>query len=152
MPQIEPTNTIVGPFEIQEFEVAIAAAAVATLRASPVTLVAAPGAGYAWELVGGLVLMDYTAPAYTETADNLAVKYVDGSGLAASQTIEMTGFIDQAGDMVTNILPKVDLIGTKAQVENTALVLHNTGDGEFAGGGGSALRVKVAVRRWPTGF
>jgi hypothetical protein len=152
MPQIERNNVIEGPLEVLEAEVTIAAAAVATLRATPVELVPAPGAGYVLELLSAILLLDYTAPAYTETADNLAIKYENGSGLQVSETIEMTGFIDQTGDMVTNARPKLDLIGTKAQTENKALVLHNTGDGEFGNSGGSPLRVKIAYRRLPTGF
>jgi len=152
MPLIEASNVIEGAVALRYREVTIAAAALATLRAAPVELVPAPGAGLKLEFVGAEMYLDYTAPAFTESADNLAVKYVDGSGLAASQTVEMTGFIDQSGDMATNVVPKIDLIGTKAQVENTALVLHNTGDGEWGGSGGSAMRLKVAYRVWPTGF
>jgi len=132
--------------------VSIAAAALGTLRATPVTLVAAPGAGKILEFVSAVLILDYTAPGFTETADNLAVKYVDGSGVAVSQAIECTGFIDQVADTVTNALPKIDAIATKAQCENVALVLHNTGDGEWGGGGGSALRVKVAYRVHTSGL
>jgi hypothetical protein len=127
-------------------EVSIAAAAVATLRAAPVTLVAAPGAGKILQFVSAVLILDYTAPGFTETTDNLAVKYGDGNGVAVSQTIECTGFIDQTADMVTNAVPKTDVIATKAQCENVPLVLHNTGDGEFGGSGGSTLRVKVVYR------
>lgn len=133
-------------------EVSIAAAAIAALRATPATLVAAPGAGKSLEFIAAAFYLDYTAPGFTESADNLAVKYVDGSGVAVSQTIECTGFIDQTADTVTNALAKIDAIATKAQSENVALVLHNTGDGEFGGSGGSTLRVKVAYRVHTTGF
>lgn len=137
---------------IQIAEVSIAAAAVATLRATPVTLVAAPGAGKVLYFISAVLLLDYTAPGFTETADNLAVKYENGSGAAASQAIEMTGFIDQTADTITTAMAKIDAIVAAASAVNKALVLHNTGDGEFAGSGGSALRLKVAYRVITTGF
>jgi hypothetical protein len=90
----------------------------------------------------------------TESADNLAVKYTDGSGVQVSQDIEATGFIDAAADTATCAQPKIDAIAAKAGCENKALVLHNTGDGEYGGNAGAdtVLRVKVNYRVWPTGW
>lgn len=113
------------------------------LRAAPVTLVAAPGAGLRLEFLAATLNGDLTG-AYTETADNMAIRYVDGSGVIVSQTIEATGFVDQTGGIHTNAQPKIDAIATDAQCVNVALVLHNTGDGEY-GGGNAANSVKVTV-------
>lgn len=142
----------VGQSGIQYKELALTNAQVLALRAAPITLVAAPGAGKYLEFLGGVLLFDRTA-AYTESADNLAVKYVDGSGTAASEDIEMTGFIDAAADAITVMNRKKDVLGVKTLFENQPLVLHNTGDGEFGGGNAAnVLRVKVHYRVWPTGF
>jgi hypothetical protein len=132
--------------------VTVSAAELAAIRATPKTLVAAPGAGYVLQFLGAQLMLDYTAPGFTETADNLAIKFTDGSGLAVSDTIECTGFIDQTADTVTNAVPVKDRIAAKTASENKALVLHNTGDGEFAGSGGSALRVNITYAVVPTGF
>lgn len=133
-------------------EVSITNAEMLALRATPKTLVAAPGAGYMLEFVSAVLMFDRTA-AYTETADNMAIRYVDGSGVIVSQAIEATGFVDAAGDAITNALPKIDALATAAQGENAALVLHNTGDGEYGGGNAAnVVRVKIAYRRWSTGF
>lgn len=143
------------PNTIQYAEVSIAPAAVATLRATPVELVAAPGAGYMLELVSAALILDYTTPGFTESADNLEIRYVNGSGVRASEIIEATGFIDQVADTITFAQPDAGAatpIGTKAQLENTALVLFNDGDGEYGGSGGSTLRVKVAYRVHATGL
>lgn len=122
------------------------------LRASPKTLVAAPGAGKVLELISLALFFDYTA-AYTETADNMAVKYDSGTGTAASQTIEATGFVDATADILTNALPKIDVLAAKSACENKALVLHNTGDGEYGGGNASnVVRFKVAYRVHTTGW
>lgn len=133
-------------------EVALTNAEMLALRATPKTLVAAPGAGYMLEFVAAQLFFDYTA-AYTETADNMAIRYTDGSGSIVSQAIEATGFVDATADTMTNALPKIDNIIAKSAGENKALVLHNTGDGEYGGGNAAnVVRVKIAYRRWSTGF
>jgi len=131
---------------IQYAAVSLTNAQVLAVRATPVQLVAAPGAGKALEFVSAQLIFDYVG-AYTETVDNLAIRYVDGTGTIVSQTIETTGFVDATADTMTNALPKIDAIAAKTACENKALVLHNTGDGEFGGGNAAnALRVKVAYR------
>lgn len=137
---------------IQYAEVSITNAQMLALRATPKELVAAPGAGKVLEFVSAVLLFDYTG-AYTETADNMAVKYNDGSGAAVSETIEATGFVDATADTMTTARAKLDAIVAKSGSENKALVLHNTGDGEYGGGNASnAIRVKVAYRVHTTGF
>ncbi|MBX4215924.1 hypothetical protein KW797_03170 [Candidatus Parcubacteria bacterium] len=150
--QIEHTGTIQGPTKTFEAEISIAAAAVLTLRATPVELVPAPGVGFVNVFIGGELILDYTAPAFTEGAVNLAVRLGDGTGVIVSDTIEMTGFIDQAADTLTSMRAKLDAIATKAQAENKALVLHNTGGAEFGNAGGSTLRVKVKYAVFETGL
>lgn len=146
--QLDPTT-------IQYAELALTAAVIKALRATPATLVPAPGAGKVLEFISMVLLLDYGGSnGFTETADNLAVKYENGSGVAASQAIEMTGFIDQTADTMTTALPKIDVIAAKTACENKALVLHNTGDGEIAGNAANdnAVRVKVAYRVHTTGW
>lgn len=122
------------------------------LRAAPKELVAAPGAGKVIEFVSAALLFDYTG-AYTETGDNMAVKYENGSGVQASDDIEATGFVDATADTMTFARKKIDSIVAKTGCENKALVLHNIGDGEFgAGNASNAVRVKVAYRLHTTGF
>jgi len=148
------TSAKLAETTVKYAETSIAAAAVKTLRATPVELVAAPGAGKMIEFLSAQLFLDYGTSGLTETADNLAIKYTDGSGAAASETIEATGFIDQTADTVTNAVSKKDTIVAKTGCENKKLVLHNTGDGEFgdAGTSTSVLRVKVAYRVHTTGF
>lgn len=132
-------------------EVAISSAEILALRATPKTLVAAPGAGKMLEFGSLVLLFDATATAYTESADNLLVRYENGSGDAVSDVIESTGFIDQTTDQMTVGIPIKDPIVAKAVVENKPLVLHNNGDGEFAVGTG-VLRAKISYRMWTTGW
>lgn len=114
------------------------------LRATPITLVAAQGAGTIVRLLGATLKLSGGANALTESSANMAVKYTDGSGAAVSQTIESTGFIDQTAATVTSALPKIDAIATYAAAGNAPLVLHNTGAGEF--GGNAAADVTMTVQ------
>jgi len=135
------------PNTIQMAEVAITAAEMLAIRATPITLVAAPDAGYALEFVSALFIYDYTA-AFTETDDNLAVRYTNGSGTVVSLTLDTTGLLDATADKMSTIQPlATDVLVTT----NAALVLHNTGNGEL-GGTGSPCRVKVAYRVHATGL
>lgn len=118
------------------------------LRATPITLVAAQGANKVIELVSALLKLVAGTNVLTESADNLAVKYENGSGVAVSQAIEATGFVDAAVVTVTNALPKIDAIAALSVSANKGLVLHNTGDGEYAGNAAAdaTMVVKVAYR------
>ena len=137
----------VEPALIQYTEVAVTAAELLAIRATPKELVAAPGAGLALEFVSALFIYDYTA-AFTETDDNLAIRYENTTGTVVSLTLETTGLLDATADKMSTIQP---LATDVLVVANKALVLHNTGNGEL-GGTGSACRVKVAYRVHATGL
>lgn len=123
-------------------------AEIKALRAAPKTLVAAQGANKVIEFVSALLKLIAGTNILSETTDNMAVRYTNGTGAAVSQTIESTGFIDQAVDTVTNALPKIDAIVGLADAANKPIVLHNTGDGEFADNAANdaTMVVKVAYR------
>ena len=126
-------------------DVAILSAAVKTLRATPVVLVAAPGVGYFLEFVSAFLMLDYAGTnVFSEAAAyDTVVRYGITTGVIASQTIESTGWLYQAADTYTNALPKIDAIGVTAGLENLALVLHNSGAGEVAGNAGADNIVRV---------
>lgn len=136
-----------APNTIQYAEVAISIAAFKAARGTPVPLVAAPGLNYVLEFVSALFIMDYAA-AYTESSDDIIIKYTDGSGAAVSTTLEATGLLDATSDQIRTIKR---IVTDVTPVANAALVLFNTGDGEW-GGTGSPIRVKVAYRVHKTGL
>jgi len=140
--QNAPTTAPVGVY--QYVDVSITNAQIKALRATPKTLVAAPGAGRMLSFVSAQLVNLGGTNALTESADNLAVKYTDGSGVQVSQDIETTGWLDQTAATVTGALAKIDPIVAAASCANKALVLHNTGDGEY--GGNAALDVTFKVR------
>jgi hypothetical protein len=117
-------------------KVRITNAQIKAMRATPITLV--PGVpGKTLQFISAQFKLKYGSNVLTETADNMAIRYTDGSGAIVSQAIEATGFIDQSADTVTNALPKIDAIVTDAASKGKALVLHNTGDGEYGGNAGA---------------
>ena len=129
---VTPSNLAASGF-LQYADKTITAAELKLIRATPITLVAAPAAGSVHMLIGAMIKLNYGSEVFTETADNLAIRYTDGSGAIVSQAIESTGFLDQSADTISNALPKIDAIVTGAGSEAKALVLHNTGDGEIGG-------------------
>lgn len=126
-------------------EVVVTNAQLKALRAAPKTLVAAPGAGNVLEFVSAVIRNSGGANAVTETIDNMAIRYTDGAGAIVSQAIEATGFIDQTAETYTNALAKIDAIVAGTGCENQALVLHNTGDGEYGGNAANDVTLTVGI-------
>lgn len=125
--------------------VSLTNAEIKALRATPKTLVAAPGTGKFLQFISAVLKLGAGSNALTESADNLAVRFANGSGAIVSQAIEATGFIDQTADTLTNALAKIDAIVAASAGENKALVLHNTGDGEYAGNAANDATMDVVV-------
>lgn len=124
-------NTAIAENIIQNHTVVVTNAQIKALRATPLNLVGAPGAGYFNQFLGAVIKLNHGTEVLTETADNLVIQY-DG-GQDASAAIETTGFIDQAADMIAVVIPATIAAVAAADVENDALELFNTGDGEIAG-------------------
>lgn len=133
---------------IQYAVVALTNAELKALRATPKQLVAAPGAGKILEFVSAMLVLTAGANVLSESTANLKVKYTNGSGVAVSQAIEMTGFIDQAVNTITNAEPAIDAIVASTAGVNQALVLHNIGAGEFGANAANdaTMSVKIAYR------
>ena len=113
-------------------------AQVLLFRATPAILVPAPGANKALIFHKAHIVVDDTATAWTESADNLVIEYADGTDLTT--TIETTTLVGGAvkfitvGGIATEIIPDV----------NAAIELFNSGDGEW-GGGNVANSISVAT-------
>ena len=132
---------------IQWASVAIPGDEVKALAATQAELVAAPGADKILQFVSATLVLDYGSEVFGESGDNLAIKYTDDSGVQVSETIETTGWIDDAEDAVTNAVPKKDAIVTAAGCVNKALVLDNLGS-EISGNASddSVITVYTAYR------
>jgi len=131
--------------------VAVTAEQADNLRATPKELVAAE-AGKMHEFVKVIVALDYGATAYTESDDNLAVRYENTTGVIVSDVIEATGLADATEDTVcfAGPAPTTSALVTEAASTNKALVLHNTGNGEWGNSGDSPLVVITYYRSHTT--
>ena len=134
-----------GASDLRWADVALTNADIKALRATPKTLVAAPGTGKVIEFLSAVLMLKAGTNVLTEATANLAVRYKDGAGVQVSQTIETTGFIDQAADQITYGLQKLDPIAARSACENQPLVLHNLGAGEIAGNAANDATMKVKV-------
>jgi hypothetical protein len=144
--RISGSLTLVDGEQMKVAVVEISAAAVKTLNATPVTLVQAPGAGYALIFEGAMAFLDYASAAYDGVAagEDLSVKYTGAAGLEVG-ALECTGFIDQASDQIRFIPSKA--VAGFTPVANAPLVL-NMLVGEIATGD-SPLKLRVYYRQVP---
>ena len=126
--------------------VQITNAQIKALRASPKELVAAPGAGWFLELRKAILCLNYGSNVLTESADNMVIEY--GGGQDITGAIEATGFIDATGDSYCTVYPAAIPVAAKAAIENRAIQLFNTGDGEYAGNAGLDTTMTVIVEYW----
>lgn len=120
-------------------DVTVTSAQVLALNATPITLLAAPGANKAIIFEGGVIHKPAgTAYAGIAAGEDLALKYTDGSGLEVGEC-EMTGFADQTTAQSRWIRPHTAASGISSivPVANAVLVAHmltgeiTTGDSDF---------------------
>lgn len=133
----------ITPESLAVADVTVATAAVKTLNATPVTLVAAPGSGKFIAVQDVTFFLDYASAAYDGIAagEDLTVRYTDGSGQLIA-TCETTGFLDQTADQVRFVDFGAATVITP--VANAAVVLHMS-TGEIATGD-SPLKVRVTYK------
>jgi len=138
---------------VQYAEVSYTSAQVKAMRATPLTLIASPGAGKVLEFVSAVGFLDYGSNVFTESDDNLAFYYA-GETIGISEVLETTGFIDQNADTMIEVRPTASAAKAKAGVEDKAITIKNPGDGEIAGNAAndSVLRFKVVYRVHTTGW
>lgn len=134
--------------DIQTATVTVTTAQLLAIRAAPQTLVPAPAAGYANVLVSAVLFYDYLSTAYAvDAADNLEIRYTDGSG-ALIATIETDGFLTLTADAVRYIEPTT--AAAIAPVSEAAIVLTCANSEVLTGN--SPLKLKVYYRVVPTAF
>jgi hypothetical protein len=142
------TNT---PTDVLTATVALSTVNIKNLRATPIELVAAPGALITLELVSAALTLTAGADVLGESDDNLAARYATSTGQLASDTLDATGFIDSTID-VTASLAKSTTLPIPATHKNQSLVLHNTGDGEYEDNEAedATMSVITSYRKHPT--
>lgn len=132
----------------------VTSAQLLALNATPISIIAAPGAGLAiiprkWAIrhAGG------TAYGGIAAGEDLVLKYTDASGGQCAGAIETTGFLDQTTAQIRLAGMAGAALGTPADitpVANAAVVLHLL-TGEITTGN-FAINVKVWYDLIQTGF
>lgn len=131
-------------------EVQLSSAQILALNATPITLIAAPGASKALIFEGAVIHKPAgTAYAGIAAGEDLALKYTDASGAEVGQC-EMTGFADQATAQARYIRPHTAASGVSSitPVANAALVAHML-TGEITTGD-SVFNLRIFYRIVPT--
>jgi hypothetical protein len=132
--------------------VTLTAAQILALRATPITVIPAPGAGYVIELVEGGAYLSYGSAAYVG-AYNLQLKYKDGTGAVASEPIPSATFHSSVTASTAIGIEKISA-GTavaKTVCDNQPIVIHNVGGAELTTGD-SPIRIRVMYRVVPAGW
>lgn len=120
-------------------DVTITSAQVLALNATPITVLAAPGANLAIIFEGAVIHKPAgTAYAAVAAGEDLAIKYTGAAGLEVGEC-EMTGFADQTTAQTRWIRPHTaaSLVSDITPVANAVLAAHmlvgeiTTGDSDF---------------------
>lgn len=115
---------------------------VLALNATPVELVAAPGADKMLEFVGAVVHKPAgTAYADVHTDDDIEIRYTNASGAQVNTLLECTGFVDQTTAQTRITRP---IVTEYTPVANAALVAHMK-TGEITTGN-SPLYITIVYR------
>lgn len=141
------TTAKLDPTVINFAEVTLTSAQVKALKASPITLVAAPGADLAVVPVAVNLVVNYGGTnAFTETADDLSIGYATDGEI---KEIESTGLIGETNDEWRYIT--FEHAETFIPAENEAVVITNLDD-EIAGNAGAdnTIDVRLYYRVVPT--
>ena len=108
--------------------VTVTSAQLLALNATPQTIIAAPGAGFA--IIPRMVALRIaggTAYAGIASGEDLVLKYTNGSGAQCSSVIETTGFLDQTTAQIRTASDPASTgttAGDVTPVANAAVVLH----------------------------
>lgn len=140
-----------GAAVISIAKVVLTSAQIKTLRATPITIVPAAGAGYVNELIGWDAFCKYGGTNVFTNPQDLALKYKDGTTAQISETLTSAGFLDQAASEFETGLVKKQVILAKAGVDNQPIVIHNLGASEITGNAGldNTITVVIAYRITP---
>ena len=136
---------VLGESDILITDTTLTSAQILALNATPVQVLAAPGAGKAYIPVGCTAFYDYESAAYAEVAagEDLVLSYTDASG-ASLWKFETTGFLDQTADQVRYASPTQSGDTNLTPVANAAVFAHLL-TGEIITGD-SPLKLRMAYR------
>lgn len=135
---LQVSSTLAG-----KASVTLTSAQIKNLRATPITVVAAQGAGKSILVTGLQLKFVYGGSNVFTNPQDFTLQYKDGTGqIVASGT--GAGFLDQA----VNMYQTCDTSGAVAlstEVENNPIVIHNSGGSEITGNAANDNTIVVTV-------
>lgn len=148
--QASPTWTAVdSATSSQQLSVVLTNAQIKALRATPITLVAAPGAGLFVNPIDCVLELLYGGTnAFTANAgDNLALKWQNGTTTAIIQGAIQAWVQGTANAYNAFVGPATgsDINVPAANVTNQPLVIHNIGAAEIAGNAANDNTIRVSL-------
>lgn len=131
-------------------EMTLTSAQIKAIRATPITILAAQGAGTVIEFLSGSVFFVYAGTNVFTNPQNLALKFKDGTGAGLTAAITAAGFLDQAASEYQLVTQTSGIIYSKANSDNQPLVMHNTGASEITGNAANdnTILVKISYAVW----
>ena len=136
--------------KVKEASVTITTAQLLALNATPIEVIAAPGAGYFIDFLGATIWYDYNSAAYAGIAagENLVFRQTDGSGAVVSSEVETVGLLDATADVIVKCAALSDVsVGSYVIADNKKIVIHLL-SGEVTTGN-SPLKIKIQYRIMP---
>jgi len=127
--------TLVAQTSMQSATVTLNSAQLQHMKAIPVQLVAAPGSGKLLNLVSVVGQYKATGSAYTLGNGGDFIAALGNSRL--NIRLNAAGFIDQTNNHVQFNSPSG--LGSQDAMENQALMISNSGEGEWTDGDGSVI-------------
>lgn len=141
------TSAKIDATVIQTVTLPLTNAQIKAIRATPITIVAAPGAGFAHFPLACLCELVYGGNnAFTAAAgDNLAIKYKDGT-TSTLLSGAVQAFVQGTASAFSLFLPITASNVTKANADNQPLVIHNITAGEIAGNAAADNTMNVILK------
>lgn len=139
-----PTWT--NPFIFQTATAILTAAQVNSLRASPVTLVAAAGAGTVICVLSCVAKMTYGGSnVFATSTGSLSLRYGTASGSIALTTAFANAGIIAASDQIASTIP-FGFITSYGSATNSPVIVTNSVATEFTGGAGNTISITITYK------
>jgi hypothetical protein len=126
---------------MQTISVPLSAAEINALRATPKTLIPAPGPGKIINVISCMIRLNYVALFTANANQMLAIGYTNITGPSIIATAASNDLIKSSADRVLGTINGGQDLTSYNSVANQPVVIYNTSTTEISGGAGSSMTV-----------